>query len=116
MPNKVEEKVLAFVREHGDDQGAEVTTMETACSVEFGASAAEVREALFALCARGLISLRKVQAHSVLAKQILSGKERAARYRSKMNRQGRKQLTLWVTADEEAALRAALAKMRSGSK
>lgn len=118
MGNSIEEKVLAFIREHsGDFQGAKVPLLESVCAAEFGGSASEVQQALFALAGRGVVSFRKPAGNYIPAKAILSGSERAARHRAKMISQGRKQLMLWVTADEEAALRAALEKMRaSGGK
>ena len=116
MSDKVEEKILAYIREYAVDfQAAKVPLTEAVCALEFGVSPAEVREALFSLASRGLISLHKPQERFIPATPILSGKERAARFRDKMKSQGRKQLLLWVTPEEEAALRAALAKMRSGS-
>ena len=116
MSNKVEERVLAFVRNHSEEsKAAEVPLTEGVCGLEFGATPDEVREALFALAGRGLISLRKPQERFIPATPILTGKERAARFRDKMKAQGRKQLLLWVTPEEEAALRAALDEMRGAS-
>jgi len=109
----LEEKVLAFVREHGaEPHGALVPRGEANCNDTFGADPAHVQAALFTLQERGLVTLHKALEHCIPVTPVLSAKERAARHRAKQAALGRKQMVLWVTPEEEAALKEALDGMR----
>jgi len=105
-------QTLLKLLEKRHPQGALVPRREAACNDTFGADPAHVQAALFTLQERGLVRLHKALEYCIPVTPVLTAKERAARHRAKMAKAGKKQLTLWVTETEDAALRSALAKMR----